>query len=492
MTYFGFTKAIPFRTTTRCRPSSRRPTTSRTARPCAIAGVNVGKVTGDQPRRGRQAGRARDDADRQEGPADPQGRDDEDPPAHLPRGQLLRRRQPGLAVGADARTTATASRSTRRARRSSSTRSSARCRRRRARTCRRCCDELSTGPEGRGRRAATTASIPLLGARLPRQRDRRRRAAGHRSPTTSRATSTRPAPTAEALDRNREQLKSLVTDFDTTARRVRRARAGALGRRRRAAAHAATPAMPALGALNRSFPAVRGLIRAARPAVRSSGPAIDASMPVRPPGCAASCPSPSCAASSHDLRPIVPAADRAQPALGAALRAGLAGVELPERGRSCPGRKDKIEDKTFPARGPVYEEATKPLPGLAGESRSGDANGQWFRVMLTGAEVRLPAGHRQVLPHRPAAAGRQPADAAEPRAPAAARRRAVRDPAAARPAHRCPTRRRRASTSPSRRPPPSAAGAAEDRRLAAQGPQGRGLRRSRSPTCRPRVKELTK
>ena len=33
------------------------------------------------------------------------------------------------------------------------------------------------------------------------------------------------------------------------------------------------------------------------------------------------------------------------------------------------------------ASGPVYEEAAKAFPGLAGESRSGDANGQWFRVL---------------------------------------------------------------------------------------------------------------
>jgi hypothetical protein len=57
-----------------------------------------------------------------------------------------------------------------------------------------------------------------------------------------------------------------------------------------------------------------------------------------------------------------------------------------------PWTKDKIQDKTFPAQGPVYEEATKPLPGLAGESRSGDANGQWFRVMLTTPKFAYPMG----------------------------------------------------------------------------------------------------
>jgi hypothetical protein len=32
----------------------------------------------------------------------------------------------------------------------------------------------------------------------------------------------------------------------------------------------------------------------------------------------------------------------------------------------------------------VYSEAPKAFPGLAGESRSGDANGQWFRVLAAG------------------------------------------------------------------------------------------------------------
>jgi phospholipid/cholesterol/gamma-HCH transport system substrate-binding protein len=43
-----------------------------------------------------------------------------------------------------------------------------------------------------------------------------------------------------------------------------------------------------------------------------------------------------------------------------------------------------VPDKQFPAEGKVFEEAPKPLPGLAGESRSGDANGQWFRVLAAG------------------------------------------------------------------------------------------------------------
>ena len=49
-----------------------------------------------------------------------------------------------------------------------------------------------------------------------------------------------------------------------------------------------------------------------------------------------------------------------------------------------PWSKDTLKDAKFPATGPVYTELPKPFPGLAGESRSGDANGQWFRVLAAG------------------------------------------------------------------------------------------------------------
>ena len=126
-------------TTTRCQAVFPSANNIRPGSPVRVAGVNVGKVTGvGHVEDGKQAAR-RDHADRQEGPADPPRRDVQDPPAHLPGGQLLRRREPRLAVRAATWTTAIACRSTRPARRCSSTRSSARCRRRRARTCRRCC-----------------------------------------------------------------------------------------------------------------------------------------------------------------------------------------------------------------------------------------------------------------------------------------------------------------------------------------------------------------
>jgi phospholipid/cholesterol/gamma-HCH transport system substrate-binding protein len=195
--------------------------------------------------------------------------------------------------------------------------------------------------------------------------------------------------TAAAIDRNREQLKSLVSDFDTTAG------AFAASNQQLSAAVAELPrtlqaGMPALDALNRSFPAVRGLIRAAKPAVRSSGPAIDAAMPfVRQARGLVS--KPELRGLSHDLRPLVPSLtqlnQRSTPLYGQVSQASNCQNDV-----ILPWTKDKIQDKTFPAQGPVYQEATKPLPGLAGESRSGDANGQWFRVMLTTPKFAYPDG----------------------------------------------------------------------------------------------------
>ena len=158
--------------------------------------------------------------------------------------------------------------------------------------------------------------------------------------------------TAAALDRHATALKSLIVDFDTTAATL------AAHDRQLSDAVAELPrtlgaAEPALRSLNAAFPPVRRLIRDARPAVRSTDTTLDAAVPfVQQVRAASSC-----------QNEVV-----------------------------LPWSKDTIEDKAFPAKGPVYEEATKPLPGLAGESRSGDANGQWFRVMVAPPKFAYPLG----------------------------------------------------------------------------------------------------
>jgi phospholipid/cholesterol/gamma-HCH transport system substrate-binding protein len=195
--------------------------------------------------------------------------------------------------------------------------------------------------------------------------------------------------TAAALDRHATALKSLVVDFDTTAAALA-ARDGQLS-----AAVAELPrtlgaAEPALRALNAAFPPVRRLIRDARPAVRSTNTTLDAAVPfVRQARGLVS--EPELRGLSRDLRPVVPPLTtlekRTVPLFGQVRAASSCQNEV-----VLPWSRDTIQDRTFPALGPVYEEATKPLPGLAGESRSGDANGQWFRVMVAAPKFAYPIG----------------------------------------------------------------------------------------------------
>jgi virulence factor Mce-like protein len=194
---------------------------------------------------------------------------------------------------------------------------------------------------------------------------------------------------AGALDRFPRRLQDLVTDFDATARAFA-SNDKALGAAVDELPRTLQTGTTALATLNAAFPATRALIPDLRPAVRSSGPALDVGVPfvrelrglVSPPelrGLVA------------DLRPTVPALSR--------LNDGS--IPLYEQVRaasSCqndvilPWSHDRIQDKTFPTDLKVFEEATKPLSGLAGESRSGDANGQWFRVLAGGPAFAYPMG----------------------------------------------------------------------------------------------------
>ena len=195
--------------------------------------------------------------------------------------------------------------------------------------------------------------------------------------------------TAAALDRHATELKSLIVDFDTTAAAL------AAHDQQLSAAVAELPrtlsaAEPALRTLNAAFPPVRRLIRDARPAVRSSGPTLDSAVPfVRQVRGLVS--EPELRGLSRDLRRVVPPLTtlekRSVPLFQQVRAASSCQNEV-----IIPWSRDTIEDKAFPAKGPVYQEATKPLPGLAGESRSGDANGQWFRVLVAAPKFAYPFG----------------------------------------------------------------------------------------------------
>jgi phospholipid/cholesterol/gamma-HCH transport system substrate-binding protein len=186
---------------------------------------------------------------------------------------------------------------------------------------------------------------------------------------------------AGALDRHRESLKDLITNFRVTA--------GAFARENTnlEAAIAELPrtlraAQPALGALNRSFPGLRGFAHDIRPGIENSEETIDVTLPLLK-QLRGLVSEPELRGLTSDLRPTVPA-------LAQLTKASVPLSQQVRASASCqnevilPWSKDKLEDPKFPSTGPVYQELPKPFPGLAGESRSGDANGQWFRVLAAG------------------------------------------------------------------------------------------------------------
>ncbi len=196
--------------------------------------------------------------------------------------------------------------------------------------------------------------------------------------------------TAVALDRNSAQLQSLITDFNTTATALAD-RSAPLEQAVAELPRTLAAGMPALAALNRAFPPLRRLIADLRPGVRSSAPTLRANLPlVRE--LRALLSKPELRGLVADLRPAVPA-------LASLNRDTTPLMRETRLASSCqnevilPWSKDKLDDKVFPATGQVYEEAVKVLPGLAGESRTGDANGQWFRVLVSGGLYAIPNGN---------------------------------------------------------------------------------------------------
>ncbi len=188
---------------------------------------------------------------------------------------------------------------------------------------------------------------------------------------------------ADALTRNKRQLQDLIRDLRITAGafaaegdELQRA-IGELPRTLRAG-------QTALAALNEAFPSLRRFVADLRPGVRSSLPSINAQIPfvrqLRG------------LVQQSELRGLAADLREAVPGLARLNKATIPLLEQVRPASSCqnevilPWSLDKIEDPDFPAIGPVYQEAPKPLVGLAGESRTFDANGQYFRVALNSAQ----------------------------------------------------------------------------------------------------------
>ena len=187
---------------------------------------------------------------------------------------------------------------------------------------------------------------------------------------------------ASALDRNEPQLKSLVTNLKTVTGSFA-AQDQALQSSIHELPGVLFAARPVFANLNASFPFLRAFAREALPGVRSSGPTLDVATPfiyqLRK-----LVSKPELRGLTHDLRPTVPQL----------AKLAVAQVPFMEQARalsSCfnhviiPWSNNTVTSGDGESGiGKVYQEAGYGLTGIAGESRSGDANGQYIRVAAGG------------------------------------------------------------------------------------------------------------
>ena len=207
--------------------------------------------------------------------------------------------------------------------------------------------------------------------------------------------------TAQALDNSPPALQNLITDFNTTARAFA-VQQNALSDTIAELPRTLRAAQPALAALNNAFPPLRRLVVDFRPAVRSSLPAINASFPFITQARKL--------VSRPELRGLVADLKPTVPALAALNAASVPLYQQVRAASSCqnnvilPWSQDQVVDPHFPTtmgdgttQLKVYQESVRFLPGIASESRTGDANQQWYRVLPgNGANIYnlngLPAG----------------------------------------------------------------------------------------------------
>jgi virulence factor Mce-like protein len=199
------------------------------------------------------------------------------------------------------------------------------------------------------------------------------------------------AKTFDALARNPETLKSLVTNFNTTAAAFAR-EDDALQRTIPALDRVLRIGSPALESLNGALPSLRAFARDAYPGTVSSGPTIDASMPF-----------------IHQARLLVQ--EDELKGLAADLRSAIPDLVDLQTGSvdffrqtrllsSCqnevllPFATTPIPEPAFPDNTgePFYKQSSRGLVGLSGESRTADAQTPFFRVQASGGPFSVHFG----------------------------------------------------------------------------------------------------
>ena len=136
---------------------------------------------------------------------------------------------------------------------------------------------------------------------------------------------------------------------------------------------------PALASLNASLPALRAFSREALPGVRSTPATLDAATPLlaQVRGLVSEDELRGLIA---DLRPTIPRLAELDEEDDPVPRPGPGALELLQRGRHPAGRTRPSTIPRTQATGQVFEELGYGLVGIAGESRSNDANGPYIRV----------------------------------------------------------------------------------------------------------------
>jgi virulence factor Mce-like protein len=199
-----------------------------------------------------------------------------------------------------------------------------------------------------------------------------------------------------ALDQNEVQLKDLITNFRIVTGAFSAEQASleqgiielpkllAVGR-------------PALAKLNRDFPALRAFAREALPGTRAANKALDDANPfigqLRQ------------LVSKPELRGLVEDLGPTIPDLAALSQASLPFLEQSRALASCfntvaiPWSNTPIPNSdSDPPAAKVYQETAYGLTGVAGESRSGDANAQEFRVLGGGGNNTISGINTPDLP----------------------------------------------------------------------------------------------
>jgi virulence factor Mce-like protein len=204
---------------------------------------------------------------------------------------------------------------------------------------------------------------------------------------------------AAALDAEPPALRGLITNFNATVTPLAQENQ-ALG-----AAVAELPrtlhvGIPALATLNAAFPALRRLVAELRPAVRSSTPAVTNGIPFAQQAASL--------LSRPELRGLL---DALRPAVPALTQLNIQSLPLLDQVRyasQCqnsvilPWSQQTVQEANFPdkntdgSNSPVYQQFEKGLVGLGGDSREGDANGLWFRVLVAAGNFAFPSGNGQL------------------------------------------------------------------------------------------------